>query len=238
MTEGRLPPKWNYPQSPADAEERAANYRDFDPFPDIKATLLSSEHIKAYVRETAMIMPFDDDPNHGRLKSASYEVNPGGSFIYWDEHGIKKVEKIAKDGTFTLPPNSISFVQLEAEFRLPQYIAVRFNLRITHVHRGLLLGTGPLVDPGFHGNLLIPLHNLTSDPYTIRGDEGIIWIEFTKTSHLANLSRRVDDPTDVLIATEARKNNQPPEYYFDKASKNRPIQSSIPPLVAETLQKG
>ena len=180
-----------------------------------------------------MISPFYDEEKLGRLKSASYEVNPGGLFIFWDEQGHKKVEKINKEGTFTLPRNSISFVQLEAEFRLPQYIAVRFNLRITHVHRGLLLGTGPLVDPGFHGNLLIPLHNLTSDPYTIRGDEGLIWIEFTKTSHLASNLRRVEDPTDTLTKTEIRKNRQPPEYYFDKANKNRPIQSSIPRFVAD-----
>lgn len=82
-----------------------------------------------------MICPFTDDP--GRLKSASYEVNPGGKFIFWDEKDSKKIViDITKDGTFTLPPNSISFVQIESQFRLPQYIAVRFNLRITHVHRG------------------------------------------------------------------------------------------------------
>jgi hypothetical protein len=132
-----------------------------------------------------------------------------------------------------LKPNSISFVRIESEFRLPQYIAVRFNLRITHVHRGLLLGTGPLVDPGFHGNLLVPLHNLTSDEYTIRGDEGLIWMEFTKTSHDAKSAPLEDAPHDELIKTEARKNDQPPEYYFDRASKNRPIRSSIPLVVAD-----
>jgi hypothetical protein len=116
---------------------------------------------------------------------------------------------------------------------LPHYIAVRFNLRITHVHRGLLLGTGPLVDPGFHGDLLVPLHNLTSDPYTIRGDEGLIWMEFTKTSHEATRVQLRDAPKDKLVPTQERKSNQPPEYYFDRASKNRPIRSSIPVVVAD-----
>ena len=116
---------------------------------------------------------------------------------------------------------------------MPLYIAVRFNLRITHVHRGLLLGTGPLVDPGFHGKLLIPLHNLTSDEYTIRGDEGLIWMEFTKTSHFAKEAVLTDCPRDEFKETEPQKNNQPPEYYFDRASKNRPIRSSIPVVVAD-----
>lgn len=182
-----------------------------------------------------MVFPFRDDTGH--LKSASYEVNPGGKFIYWDEDGNKVTIDIKKDGTFTILPNSISFVQLETEFFLPQYIAVRFNLRITHVHMGLLLGTGPLVDPGFHGNLLIPLHNLTSDPYTIRGDEGIIWMEFTKTSHCAESSRVENPIDDKLTVIEPRKNDQPPEYYFDRASKNRPIRSSIPLVVADAKKR-
>jgi hypothetical protein len=84
-----------------------------------------------------------------------------------------------------------------------------------------LLGTGPLVDPGFHGKLLVPLHNLTSDEYTIRGDEGLIWMEFTKTSHLSKCAPVRDAPKDSLDKTEARKNDQSPEYYFDRASKNK-----------------
>lgn len=231
-----LPPAETvYAATKDEAETRSKKYRrpdvDLDPFPDIPPALLSSEHIKAYVRETGMIYPFRDDST--RLKSASYEVSAGGNFIYWDEDGKKFSSPITKDGTFTLRPNSISFVQIESEFRLPHYIAVRFNLRITHVHRGLLLGTGPLVDPGFHGNLLIPLHNLTSAEYTIRGDEGLIWMEFTKTSHRATESRVRDAPQDIFIKTEARKNDQPPEYYFDRASKNMPIRSSIPVVVAD-----
>ena len=59
---------------------------------------------------------------------------------------------------------------------------MRFNLHIRHVHRGLLLGTGPLVDPGYWGKLCIPLHNLTDKDYPIPKDEGLIWMEFTKIS--------------------------------------------------------
>jgi deoxycytidine triphosphate deaminase len=224
-----------YAHSAEEADRRSRKYRrknvDLDPFPDIPPALLSSEHIKAYVRETGLIFPFRDDP--GRLKSASYEVCAGGQFIYWDEDGKKIIVPITRHGTFTLPPNSISFVQIESQFLLPQYIAVRFNLRITHVHRGLLLGTGPLVDPGFHGGLLIPLHNLTSDEYTIRGDEGLIWVEFTKTSHKADHAPVRNAPEDTFDKTEARKNDQLPEYYFDRANRNRPIRSSIPVVVAD-----
>ena len=76
-----------------------------------------------------------------------------------NEH-VQKVELNLKeklDG-FDLAPNSIAFVALEPCFRIPEYMALRFNLKIKHIYKGLLLGTGPLVDPGFSGKLFIPLH--------------------------------------------------------------------------------
>ena len=57
--------------------------------------------------------------------------------------------EVSDINSYVFPENSITFVQIESKIRLPNYIALRFNLRIQHVHRGLLLGTGPLVDPGF-----------------------------------------------------------------------------------------
>ena len=68
----------------------------------------------------------------------------------------------------------------EETLGLPYYMAVRVNLRIKHVHRGILLGTGPLIDPGYDQPILIPLHNLTDQDYFIGLDEGLIWVEFTK----------------------------------------------------------
>jgi deoxycytidine triphosphate deaminase len=225
----------NYAETPEEADRRAEISRNIDPFPVIPAALLSSEHIKAYAKQTSMIHPFCE--RRDRLKSASYEINPGGLFIYWDDVGRKIGQKIEKGGTITLPENSISFVQLESELRLPHYIAVRFNLRITHVHRGLLLGTGPLVDPGFHGNILIPLHNLTSEKYVIRADEGLIWMEFTKTSHQTRTQSSSSRSPAEFEGIEVRKNRQPPEYYFDKANKNRPIQSSIPRAITDARNR-
>ena len=139
-----------------------------------------------------------------KLKSASYAVPILGKLVYWDEQGKKQILQIKQSKKqqstagrirnyfginqeiereqFTLKKNSIAFVTLEPTFRLPDYIAVRFNLKITHIYRGLLLGTGPLVDPGFTGRLSIPLHNLTNNDYTFSVAEDLIWMEFTKLS--------------------------------------------------------
>ena len=170
--------------SRAQASEQAKKYKpsgQADPFPFIRPSLLSADHIERYVMETGAIAPFyTGGGRRSRLKKASYEGRIGESAYRYNKQGM--LESIPLGEELTVGANSIVFVECDLDFRLPEFIALRFNLQIRHVHRGLLLGTGPLVDPGYWGKLCIPLHNLTDQDYTIPLDEGLIWIEFTKTT--------------------------------------------------------
>ncbi|QWG13410.1 hypothetical protein KMZ29_01265 [Bradyrhizobium sediminis] len=218
-----------YSSNDDEAAARATTYEQNDPFPSIPRALLSSVEIDDYARVTGMLFPFFPKA----LKSASYEAHIGGSAIWWDEKG-KRIERTVKRGEqLVLEANSIVFVQVEPTFRLPDYMAIRFNLRITHVHRGLLLGTGPLVDPGFHGKLLIPLHNLTSSPYNLNTNDALIWIEFTKTTFGA--ARTEDQPADLkkFVGFPPNKRNMTPDDYLRKANGGNPIRSSIPDAVGD-----
>ena len=108
-----------------------------------------------------------------------------GELHYWTtKDGIlePRFKEICCGNAVELPGNSIAYLWMKEKLLLPEYIAARFNLHIRHVHKEILLGTGPLVDPGFFGNLLIPLHNLTNNDYELDGGEGIIWVEFTKVN--------------------------------------------------------
>jgi hypothetical protein len=170
-------------------------------------------------------------------------VRPGHKFVWWREDDDLIEEDIAEDGTYELPANSIRYMQIEPRIRLPDYIAIRFSLRIKHVHRGLLLGTGPLVDPGFGGDILIPLHHLTSDRYRICGDEGLIWIEFTKTTAAVRKAEPSYVRRGVLRPMELHKADVTIRSYFQRANEGRPIRSSIPEAVkhaesrAETAER-
>jgi len=171
-----------------DALQRFSGWRSWDPFPEIDPALLNSAAIADYVSATGMIHPFHAD----KLKPASYEVAMQGEYVYYDENRKKVTGTLLPSNhpewsrvtnptsTFRLRGNSIAFVSLEPLFQLPDYIAIRFNLKIKHVYKGLLLGTGPLVDPGYVGKLNIPLHNLTAEDYDLEAGKGLIWVEFTK----------------------------------------------------------
>ena len=107
---------------------------------------------------------------------------------------------------------------MKEKFHLPEYIAARFNLHIRHVHKGILLGTGPLIDPGFSGKLLIPLHNLTDNDYKSKGGEGIIWVEFTKLSihEFWNQPENRDNPP-YLPSFPDDKDFDDPSSYFSRS---------------------
>ena len=154
-----------------------------DPLPGIKPALLNSLDIKRYVDEGCLLEKDSFDPR--RMKPASYEMRFLGELYDWqktDGRLQKRCRKVSVGDCIELSKNSISYLWMQERLRLPDYVAARFNLRISDVHKGLLLGTGPLIDPGFGGRILVPLHNLTDNDYVLRGGDGIIWVEFTKVS--------------------------------------------------------
>lgn len=161
-----------------EATRRFLETRSSDPFPSITPALLNSADIADYVLETGMIVPFRPD----KLKTASYEVALLGEWIYVDRKGQVQRGDLKEGDEFKLRKNSIAFMTAEPLFQLPDYIALRHNLKISHVYKGLLVGTGPLIDPGFTGKISLPIHNLTQNDYVLKGGEGIIWVEFTKLS--------------------------------------------------------
>jgi deoxycytidine triphosphate deaminase len=211
-------------ENDAEAETRFERYESCDPFPNILPALLNSADIFDYALATGMLAPFYPT----RLKSASYEAALLGPLVYWDAKDQAQYLDLHTGDPFVLEKNSIAFVTVEPTFRIPDYIALRFNLRINLVHRGILLGTGPLVDPGFVGKLLIPLHNLTNNDYPLVGGDPLIWIEFTKLSP----NSRWDKLTPAATFGRYRefpkdKRNLEIPHYLKEAADFKPIQSSI-----------
>lgn len=117
------------------------------------------------------------------LKKAVYEMRLGSFAFRWE--GDKRQTMCLgnqqnKEKELTLPPNSLTFVTTLEKFNLPDYIIARFNLKVDWVLRGLLLGTGPIVNPGFDKYLLIPIHNFSSRNVQIGYGKKLIAVEFTK----------------------------------------------------------
>jgi hypothetical protein len=234
------------------AYERFVRWRRRDPFDGIPNGLLTGAQLCDYIVETGML--YDCPLNAETVKLASVDFPLLGKIVYW-ENGQRKRLNLEKGKPFVLKQDSIAFFTLQPYLMLPDYIAMRFNFRIRNVYKGLLLGTGPLVDPGFQGRLSIPIHNLTSADYTFTGGEGIITAEFTKIP-VPTYSMEVASPMFKELDENGARSLPPdlrsrayvpyPEpdklgqdapgrdviAFLDKAETDHPIASSLAPLRA------
>lgn len=126
-----------------------------------------------------------------KLKGASYTMtpHPDDAWTFTTQDG--KVLEVAlnkfrdSEGEYYLvPKNSLVFIRLRQELRIPYYMIGRHNLKIRYVYKGLLLGTGPQVDPGYVGRLYIPLHNFTTDDVKVHIEDSFVSIDFVRTTPL------------------------------------------------------
>lgn len=219
-----------YSSSFSEAQNSYQVWKSLDPYPDIPPALLNSADIKDYVRVTGMIYPFHEED----IKGATYSVRLKGLCVHFveDQEGnvepttfrvgedaldlpnaVKNEKRYEAREKLVLKPNSITYVTLEPVFQVPEYLVFRFNLKIPHVYKGLLLGTGPIIDPGFQGRLSLPLHNLTSNEYVLDLNDEVISLEVTKMSPIRQWQVcRVRDRWAIHTPTEIPGHRQVDEY--------------------------
>jgi len=143
--------------------------------------ILNDKQIKeAYQKGDIVINPFDEK----QIQPASYDFRLG-------EQGAtttsKKIINIKQAGYLLIQPGDFGVVMVLEEIRLgPQY-AARFGLRSKYARKGLIATTGPQIDPGFHGRLILGVTNLTPKPISLPYKDDIITLEF---HHLAEPSTK------------------------------------------------
>lgn len=211
----------------------------YDPLPSIFPALLNHTDIKKYIYTAGILFPY----NFNNLTGATYKIPLLGDIYYWERNAQDQLEKkhiildnesIKTHKKITLYKNSIMYVHISTTFRVPYYLVYRFNLTVSLAHKGLLLGTGPIVDPGFEGRIMIPIHNLTANDYELEAGSGLIRVEFTKLSPDAAF----DIKNNILLYDYKYKFPDKGKYwdeyeYFKNINENRAVISSIPEVMKE-----
>ncbi len=230
------------PQSDVQAKERHERWKSEDPYPEIEPALLNSADLFDYLAMTGMVHPLEINPLKVDeiLKPASCGIRIGGECIYWtyeperEDPTVKTTLELDANGVLTLPPNSIVYASIAPTIRLPNYIAARFNLSIKYVYQGLLVGTGPLVDPGFDRKIQLPLHNLTSSSCQVPASDAVLWMEFTKLSPNDDWMGEGGQPRQgryVTFPDRKKEGRSGLDAYIKHATGGQPVLSSIPEAV-------
>ena len=193
-------------------------WRYKDPYPNEHGILLSNR-IHELCDQGLLI---SRDYLKDNLRPASYTLRIGDDYID-SEGNLRRFTE--KEDSFIFEKNSIVFVSIKEEFDLPFYIIARFNLRVNWVYDGVLLGTGPQVDPGFSGYLSCPLYNLTDADITIERGQDFATIDFQKTTTLLPHSTLAEEKKSIIESAQDKQLVPVGDelYSFYKTSRLKPL---------------
>ncbi len=131
------------------------------------------------------ISPFEES----QVQAASYDLRVGQSGA---TTSTKKLINIRETGYILLQPGDFAIVTVLEEIKLgPQY-AARFGLRSKYARKGVIATTGPQIDPGYRGRLILGLTNLTPRPISMPYKDDFITVEFHRLE--APTSKPYDGP--------------------------------------------
>lgn len=164
--------------------------------------LTHDQIIEAHKAGDIAIDPFDES----QVQAASYDLRIGPQGI---TTSTKKVVDLKDHGFMALNPGDFGIVISHESVKLgPQYVA-RFGLRSRYARDGLIATTGPQIDPGFQGRLIVGLTNLTPRAVSLPYKDDFLTVEFHKleqaTTHPYSgpyQGRITLGPDDIKFVTE------------------------------------
>jgi len=133
--------------------------------------LNNKQIIEACNRGDILINPFDEN----QVQPATYDLRVGDQGATTT---TKKLVNIRDAGFITIQPGDFGVITVLEEIRLADQYVGRFGLRSKYARKGLIATTGPQIDPGYHGKLIIGLTNLTPRPIALTHRGNLLSVEF------------------------------------------------------------
>jgi deoxycytidine triphosphate deaminase len=145
-----------------------------DPHPEHTAVLTADLIREYHYGVGRMIRPFQEE----HLNSASYDLTLGPRCLVDGE------EKILSERSpiVRIPPGSIALAPSREMLFIPHWLVATFNLKSHYIFKGLLMGIGPQIDPGYMGVLTCPLHNVSCEPIDLHFCKPFAKLDFIRTS--------------------------------------------------------
>lgn len=121
------------------------------------------------------IKNFDDDS----VQPATYDLRIGARvYAGSEEKPDRPIDLTKNGGTYRIPPYGQVILTTYETLKIPPNIAGRFGLISSLTRKGLFASTGPQVDPGYEGKLIVSLLNLMPVGHVISYLEKFLSIEF------------------------------------------------------------
>lgn len=133
--------------------------------------LTNEQIVEAQKRGDIVIDPFDE----AQLQGASYDLRVGAQGA---TTSAKRVVDLEKASFMTLEPGDFGVVTSYEVIGLKDQYTARIGLRSKYARKGIIATTGPQIDPGYRGRLIVGLTNLTPKAVSLPYKSDFLTVEF------------------------------------------------------------
>jgi len=138
--------------------------------------MMSDEQILAAVKNGEIVLdPFDPS----KVQPASYDARVG---TWAFSSSSKERVNLSQKGVLIVEPGEFAVLEPRERVQLDNRTAGQLGLRSEYARRGLLMLSGPQIDPGFSGVLVVRMVNLATKPIALPYEDPFLTIQFFRLS--------------------------------------------------------
>jgi dCTP deaminase len=136
--------------------------------------MMSDTEIHAAITEGEIVLdPYDDR----QLQPASYDARAGNWAF---SSSLKEKVNLSQRGALVIEPGEFAIVETRERIALGRWTAGILGLRSEYAKQGLLMLSGPQIDPTFEGILKVRLVNLAPKKIALGYESPFLTIEFLR----------------------------------------------------------
>jgi len=138
--------------------------------------MMNDEQIRAAIDKREIVLdPFDPD----RLEPASYDIRVGNRAF---ASSSKDIITLSQKGVLIIEPGEFAVLESRERIEFDRSTAAQLGLRSEYARRGLLMLSGPQIDPGFKGILVVRVVNLAPRRIALPYEAPFLTVEFFRLS--------------------------------------------------------
>lgn len=139
--------------------------------------MMTDTEIRSALEKREIVL---DPPDFERIEPASYDVRVGNSAF---ASSSKERVNLKEKGLLIIEPGEFAVLESRERIELNHRTAAQIGLRSEYARRGLLMLSGPQIDPGFVGILVVRVVNLAPKPIALPHEAPFLTLQFFRLAH-------------------------------------------------------
>ncbi|MGO8709359.1 MAG: dCTP deaminase domain-containing protein [Terracidiphilus sp.] len=125
----------------------------------------------AVAKHEIVLNPLDES----RIEPASYDARVG---IWAFASSLREKLNLGERGMLVVEPGEFAVLECRERVELDNRTAAQLGLRSEYARRGLLMLSGPQIDPGFKGMIVVRVVNLAPKPIALPFEAPFLTLQF------------------------------------------------------------